>query len=59
MATAHKMLSTVDGLLKRMCSLMDIDVSSTTDTDDTKINKVLDKMWQFNQTYSFAGFEQV
>lgn len=40
-----------------MCTLMDIECDSATDEDKTEI--VLDKMWQFNQTYSFAGFAQV
>lgn len=53
-SNARKSLSSVDGLLDRMCTLMDIECVSG-DDQDSRIDKVLDKMWQFNQTYSFGG----
>jgi len=50
------MLVEVNGLLERMCNLMNI---TSGEGDKDKIDIVLDKMWLFNQTYSFAGFERV
>ncbi|KAF6032835.1 TTLL12 [Bugula neritina] len=53
--TARKMLVEVNGLLERMCNLMNI---TSGEGEKDKIDIVLDKMWLFNQTYSFAGFER-
>ncbi|XP_067947281.1 tubulin--tyrosine ligase-like protein 12 [Watersipora subatra] len=56
MTNAHTMLSNVDGLAERMCQLMDCEAE--TDDKEAKVNSVLENMWQYNQTYSFSGFQR-
>ena len=57
MSNAYKTLDTVEGLLDRMCALMECADDSS--DKEARINSVLDKMWQFNQTYSFRGNDRV
>lgn len=52
------MLTTVGGLLDRMCQLMDIEYEET-QSEAHKVQSVIDKMWLYNQTYSVAGKQLV
>lgn len=46
---AKQNLSTIPGLLDRMCSLMGFDIDSE---EDEKIDFVLNEMWKYNQSFS-------
>ncbi len=46
-----------DGLLERMCNLMNIPITETELSDDSKnqlIETVMEKMWKYNQTYNLT-----
>ena len=55
---ARANLMQVNGLLDRMCNLMNIGVSNN-ETDEVckqlKIEAVFENMWKFNQTYKLFG----
>ena len=60
-SSARGMLTSVDGLLDRMCKLMDIDddTEAAAGSAAVRVQAVLDKMWMYNQTYSVAGKQLV
>ena len=59
-SSARGMLTSVDGLLDRMCKLMDIDdETEAAGSAAVRVQAVLDKMWMYNQTYSVAGRQLV
>lgn len=49
---ARKQLTTVPGLLDRMCGIMGVDVDSGVLSQEMKVEKVLVSMWRYVQTYS-------
>lgn len=50
---ARKQLTTIPGLLDRMCGIMGVGTESTVVvTQDMKLERVLDAMWRYVQTYS-------
>ncbi|XP_076283033.1 tubulin tyrosine ligase-like 12 [Lasioglossum baleicum] len=44
-------LSSISGLLNRMCALMGFDIEKT---KDEKIKLVMEEMWRYNQTFSLS-----
>ena len=59
---ARANLMQINGLLDRMCNLMNISIASNESEEvksQLKVDAVLENMWKFNQTYKLFNRDQL